>query len=52
MAAKFMASNTGPQPVEPSPLIDTVMECSPASFLRSAAPVAMPAEAPTMALLG
>ena len=39
MAAKFIASQTGPQPVDPSPVSETAIP-SPVSFLRSAAPVA------------
>lgn len=42
LLSKDFVRLTGPHPVEPSP----------ASFLRSAAPVAVPAEAPTIALFG
>ena len=52
MEAKFIASHTGPQPVEPSPAFATVMPFFLHTFLNSAAPVAMGAEPPTMALLG
>ena len=54
--AKFIASQTGPQPVAPSPAVATATRCAPsaasASRMRSAAPVAMPAEPPTIALFG
>ena len=52
MAAKFIDSQTRPQPVAPSPMLATAMPSARVSFLCSAAPAAMPAEAPTMALLG
>ena len=52
MEAKFMASHTGPRPREPSPMLQTTMPFLPLHFLNRAAPVAMPALPPTMALLG
>ena len=52
MNAKFMASHTGPQPVEPSLALATHTPGFFCTFLNSAAPVAMGAEPPTMALFG
>ena len=55
--AKPIASHTGPHPVEPSPAVATAMREAPparasSSRMRSAAPAAIPAEAPTIALFG
>ena len=50
--ARHIASQTGPQPIEASPMLDTTMPPLRLMRLKSAAPVAMSAEPPTMALFG
>ena len=52
MAANIMASQTGPQPMEASPMLAMTMPGLRLTRLNSAAPTAMSAEPPTMALLG
>ncbi len=52
MAATIMASQTGPQPDEPSPMFAITMPGLRLILLNSAAPTAMSAEPPTMALFG
>ena len=47
-----MASHTGPQPIEASPMLAITMPGWRLIRLNSAEPVAMSAEPPTMALLG
>lgn len=52
MAAIIMASHTGPQPMDVSPMLAITMPSWRLISLNSAEPVAMPAEPPTMALFG
>ncbi len=52
MEARHIASHTGPQPIEASPMLAMTMPGRRLIRLKSAAPVAMSAEPPTMALLG
>ena len=47
-----MASQTGPQPIDASPMLATTMPALRLMRLKSAAPVAMSAEPPTIALFG
>ncbi len=47
-----MASQVGPQPMDASPMLAITMPGFWFTFLKSAAPVAMSAEPPTMALFG
>src|SRR5210317_1458978 len=50
--AKFIASQVGPQPMDASPTLEITMPDLRLHFLKRAAPMAMSAEPPTIALLG
>ncbi len=52
IAANIIASQTGPQPIEASPMLTTTMPGRRLTRLNSAEPTAMSAAPPTMALLG
>ena len=52
MAAKFMASHTGPQARAASPTLEMTMPGLRLMRLNRAAPLAIGAEPPTMALFG
>ena len=52
MVAIIRPSQTGPQAIEPSPMLHTTTPFLRLIFLNSAAPTEMSAEPPTMALLG
>ena len=52
MAQKVIASQVGPQPAAASPMLATTMPGRRLQRLNSAAPAAIGAEPPTMALLG
>ena len=52
MEAKFIASQVGPQPMEASPTFEITIPFFRFTFLNNAAPIAISAEPPTIALLG
>ena len=52
MDAKFMASHTGPQAMAASPMLEMTMPGLRLMRLKRAAPFAMGAEPPTIALFG
>jgi hypothetical protein len=52
MVAIIRPSQTGPQAIEPSPMLQMTMPFLLLIFLYSAAPTEMSAEPPTMALFG